>query len=185
MNKDFIIKDDSSIIPVERITGKICLIRKEKVMLDSDLAELYGVETRVLIQSVKRNIERFPKDFMFQLNEDELEILRSQFVISSWGGRRYMPYAFTEQGVAMLSSMLKSKRAVQVNIAIMRAFVQLRKFLQSNESLSRKLKKLERETKKRFSEHEEKIQLIFEAIKELITEKEKPKNPIGFKIQSK
>lgn len=149
-------------------------------MLDSDLAELYGVETKVLIQSVKRNIDRFPEDFMFQLNEDEFKILRSQIVTSRWGGRRYFPYVFTEQGVAMLSSVLNSQRAIQVNIAIMRAFVQLRKFLQSNEELSRKLKKLEKETRKRFSEQEEQIQLIFEAIKELITEKAKPKNPVGF-----
>lgn len=171
------------VVSVENITGKIYRIRKEKVILDSDLAKLYGVETKVLIQSVKRNIERFPEDFMFQLTKVKYHSLRSQFVTSRWGGRRYMPYVFTEQGVAMLSSVLKSKRAISVNISIMRAFVQLRKFLQSNEELSRKLKKLEFETKKRFSEHEEKIQLIFEAIKELITEKEKPKNPIGFKIQ--
>ena len=160
------------------------LIGKEKVMLDSNLAELYGVETKVLIQSVKRNVDRFPEDFMFQLMNDEFKILRSQFVTSKWGGRRYLPYVFTEQGIAMLSSVLNSKRAIQVNISIMRAFVQLRKFLQSNEELSLKLKKLEEETRKRFKEQEKQIQLIFEAIKELITEKEKPKSAIGFKVQS-
>ena len=153
-------------------------------MLDSNLAELYGVETKVLIQSVKRNVDRFPEDFMFQLMNDEFKILRSQFVTSKWGGRRYLPYVFTEQGIAMLSSVLNSKRAIQVNISIMRAFVQLRKFLQSNEELSLKLKKLEEETRKRFKEQEKQIQLIFEAIKELITEKEKPKSAIGFKVQS-
>lgn len=169
-------------IPLERITGKIFLIRKEKIILDSELSLLYGVETKVLIQAVKRNIDRFPPDFMFQLTKEEFKNLRSQIVTSSWGGRRYLPYVFTEQGVAMLSSVLNSKRAIQVNIAIMRAFVQLRKFLQSNEELSRRLKRLERETKEKFKEQEEQIQLIFEAIKELITEKEKPKNPIGFKV---
>ena len=175
------IKD--SIIPVEAISKKIYLIRDNKVMLDSDLAELYGVETRVLKQAVRRNIERFPSDFMFQLAKDEWNKLIT--ICDNLGNLKYSPstpFVFTEQGVAMLSGVLNSKRAIQINIAIMRAFVQLRKFLQSNEELSRKLKKLEHETKKRFSEHEEKIQLIFEAIKELITEKEKPKNPIGFKV---
>ncbi len=172
-------------IPLERITGKIFLIRKEKVMLDSDLAELYGVETRVLKQAVRRNAERFPEDFMFQLTLDEYRSLRSQFVTLKRGQHsKYPPFVFSEQGVAMLSSVLNSQHAIMVNIAIMRAFVQLRKFLQSNEELSRRLKRLERETKEKFKEQEEQIQLIFEAIKELITEKEKPKNPIGFKVLS-
>jgi phage regulator Rha-like protein len=175
----------NSVIPVERITGKIFLIRKEKVMLDSDLAELYGVQTKVLIQAVKRNYDRFPDDFMFQIKGEEFEILRSQIVTSKRGGRRYPPYVFTEQGVAMLSSVLNSKRAVQVNIAIMRAFVQLRRFLQSNEDLSKRLKKLESETKKKFADQEEQIQLIFEAIKELIIEKEKPKTKFGFQVLNK
>lgn len=171
-----------AIIPVERINEKIYIIRKEKVMLDSDLAELYGVETKVLIQAVRRNIERFPRDFMFQLNKKEFDNLRSQIVTSKHGGRRYLPYVFTEQGVAMLSSVLNSRRAIEVNIIIMRAFVQLRKFLQSNDEMGKKLRKLESETKKKFAEHEEQIQLIFEAIKELITEKEKPKEPFGFQV---
>lgn len=177
---------DKSLIPIEKITGKIFLIRKEKIMLDSDLAELYGVETRVLKQAVRRNIERFPKDFMFQLTKREWTKLIT--ICDDLGKRKYSPstpYVFTEQGVAMLSGVLKSERAVQVNIAIMRAFVQLRKFLQSNEELSRRLKSLEKETKKRFREQDEQIRLIFEAIKELITEKEKPKNPMGFKITDK
>jgi len=175
-----------SLIPVERITGKIYLIRKEKVMLDSDLAELYNIETRVLKQAVRRNIDRFPDDFMFQVSREEYNSLRSQFVTLKRGGHsKYLPFVFTEQGVAMLSSVLNSKSAIQVNIAIMRAFVQLRRFLQSNEELSKKLKKLESETKNKFAEHEEQIQLIFEAIKELVNDKEKPKSEFGFQVKNK
>lgn len=170
----------NEIIPIEKISSKIYFIRNEKVLLDSDLAELYGVETKHLIQAVKRNIYRFPLDFMYQLTKQEFENLRSQIVTSSWGGRRYLPYAFTEQGVAMLSSVLNSKRAIEVNITIMRAFVQMRKFLQSTDELAQKLKELEKETKKKFSEQQEQIQLIFEAIKQLMVEKEKPKRKIGF-----
>lgn len=174
-----------SLIPTEKITSKIYLIRKEKVMLDSDLAELYGVETKVLVQAVKRNIDRFPKDFMFQLTADQYKILRSQFVTSNWGGRRYPPYVFTEQGVAMLSSVLKSKQAIKVNIAIMRAFVELRKFLYSNDKLAVKLNELEKETKKRFEEHQKQISLIFEAIKQLIKDDSKPKKQVGFTLPKK
>lgn len=128
---------DSSLIPMERIERAILLVRDEKVILDQDLAELYGVETRVLVQAVKRNIDRFPADFMFQLNDEEFSDLKSQIVRSSWGGRRTAPYAFTEQGVAMLSSVLRSPQAVQVNIEIMRAFVRLRSMLESNADLAR------------------------------------------------
>ncbi len=174
-----------SLIPIEKITSKIYLIRKEKVMLDSDLAELYGVETKVLVQAVKRNIDRFPKDFMFQLTADQYKILRSQFVTSNRGGRRYPPFVFTEQGVAMLSGVLKSKRAIKVNIAIMRAFVELRKFLYSNDKLSVKLNELEKETKKRFEEHQKQISLIFEAIKQLIKDDSKPKKQVGFTLPKK
>ena len=133
-----------SIIPVERIENHILLIRGHKVLLDSDLAELYGVETGALTRAVRRNIDRFPDDFMFQLTNDEFEDLKSQSGISSWGGRRYAPYAFTEQGVAMLSSVLHSPRAVQVNIEIMRTFVRLRQMLASNTELARKLHNLEK-----------------------------------------
>lgn len=172
-----------SLIPVEKINSKIYLIRSEKVLLDSDLAELYGVETRVLKQAVRRNLNRFPKDFMFQLTKKESQSLRSQTVTLKRGQHiKYLPYAFTEQGVAMLSSVLNSDKAVQVNIEIMRAFVQLRKFLQSNESLATKLKELEKETKERFEEQQEQINLIFEAIKQLIKEETKPKKQIGFTI---
>lgn len=174
--------DSKNLIPAEKITSKIHLIRNEKVLLDVDLAVLYGVETKVLNQAVKRNLNRFPDDFMFQLSSKEFENLRSQTVTSSWGGRRYPPYAFTEQGVAMLSSVLKSKSAIQVNITIMRAFVQMRKFLQSHEELASKLKKLEKETTEKFTEQGKQIQMIFETIKQLIIEKQKPKKPIGFII---
>src|SRR3989304_6711554 len=131
----------TSIVPVELIEKKIYLVRGQKVMLDSDLAELYEVETRALVQAVKRNIGRFPPDFMFQLNNQEVMTLRSQFVISKSGkgGRRYIPYVFTEQGVAMLSSVLNSERAILVNIAIMRAFVKLREILSVNKELAHKL----------------------------------------------
>src|SRR5437879_4304037 len=126
-------KKPMALIPTERIEKAILLIREHKVMLDSDLADLYGVETKTLVRAVKRNVERFPEDFMFQLTQEEFDHLRYQFGTSSvWGGRRYAPYAFTEQGVAMLSSVLRSKRAIEVNVAIMRAFVRLREMLISN-----------------------------------------------------
>ena len=132
------------LMPVARITEAILFIRSQKVMSDADLASLYGVETKVLVQAVKRNIERFPGDFMFQLTKQEFYDLRSQIVSSSWGGRRYPPYAFTEQGISMLSSVPRSKRAIQVNIDIMRAFVQLRQMLASHADLARKLAALEK-----------------------------------------
>jgi phage regulator Rha-like protein len=169
------------LIPVERISSKIYLIRNEKVLLDFDLAELYGVETKQLKRAVRRNIDRFPLDFMFPLTKDEYNSLRSQIGTLKRGEHsKYLPYAFTEQGVAMLSSVLNSERAIKVNIAIMRAFVKMRKILESNESLAKKLKQLEKETKEKFAEHQQQIGLIFETIKELVTEKEKPKRRIGF-----
>jgi len=134
-----------SLVPQERIENLIILVRGQKVMLDQDLATLYGVETRKLVQSVKRNIDRFPEDFMFQLTKGEFDLLRSQIVTSKQrGGRRYPPYAVSEQGVAMLSSVLNSKRAIHVNIEIMRAFVRLRKMIASHVELSRKFEKLEK-----------------------------------------
>ncbi|HWR98427.1 MAG TPA: ORF6N domain-containing protein [Candidatus Methanoperedens sp.] len=136
---------EHTLVPVERIERAILMIRGHKVLLDADLAALYGVETKTLNRAVKRNIERFPADFMFQLSEDEAANLRHQFGTSSeYGGRRYFPYAFTEKGVAMLSSVLRSPRAVRVNIEIMRAFVRLRQMLQQNADLARKLAALER-----------------------------------------
>jgi hypothetical protein len=165
----------------ETIIRKIYWIRGEKVMLDSDLADLYGVPTKALKQAVKRNMARFPVDFMFELTQKEMVSLRSQFVTSSWGGTRYHPFAFTEQGVAMLSGVLNSSVAIQVNIAIMRAFVQLRRFLESNKELVRKMEELE----KAVTGHDEKIKLIFQAIKQLIEKKENPqppRKPIGYRI---
>ena len=161
-------------MPVERIAQSILLIRNQKVMLDADLAALYGVDTRVLIQAVKRNIDRFPEDFMFQLTKQEFDDLRSQIVTSSWGGRRYPPYAFTEQGVSMLSSVLRSKRAIQVNIEIMRAFVQLRRILASHADLARKLSALEKK-------YDAQSKVVFDAIRGLMAPPEpKKKREIGF-----
>jgi ORF6N domain len=151
-------------IAVDIVTGKILMIRGRRVMLDRDLAKLYGVATKVLLQSVKRNRRRFPVDFMFMLTAQEFANLRSQFVTSSWGGRRYSPYAFTEQGVAMLSSVLNSERAIQVNIAIMRVFVKLAQTISSHKELAEKLEELER----KYQLHESDIQVIFEAIKKLL-----------------
>jgi hypothetical protein len=176
-------KENTSIIHEDIVISKIHWIRGVKVMMDFDLALLYGVSTKVLKQSVKRNKTRFPDDFSFELTKSEFENLRSHFVSSSWGGQRYLPFAFTEQGVAMLSGILNSPKAIAVNIQIMRAFVNLRRFLESNLELSRKLEELE----KAVSAHDEKIQLIFSAIKELMEEKENPaqRNPVGYKIQGK
>jgi len=164
-----------SLIPVDRIEKAILLIRGQKVMLDADLAELYDVETRVLVQAVKRNLERFPEDFMFQLSQEEFAILRSQIVTSSdWGGRRYRPYAFTEQGVAMLSSVLRSQRAIQVNIEVMRAFIRLRQMLASHVELARKLDALEKRYDAQFKQ-------VFEAIRQLMAPPEPKRRPIGFR----
>jgi len=166
-----------ALVPVEMIEKKILLIRGEKVMLDAALAELYGVATKVLLQSIKRNIKRFPSDFMFQLNYQEVAALRSQIVTSNIGrgGRRYQPYVFTEQGVAMLSSVLNSKRAVKVNIEIMRAFVRLRQMLSSNAELARKLDALEKK-------YDEQFKVVFDAIRELMTPPTSvKKGKIGFR----
>jgi len=164
-----------AIVPMECISQTILLIRGHKVILSTDLAEMYGVEPRVLVQAVKRNIERFPEDFMFQLNDEEFANLKSQIVISSWGGvRRAAPYAFTEQGVAMLSSVLRSKPAIHVNVEIMRAFVRLRHMLSANANLARKLDALERK-------YDAQFKVVFDAIRELMTPPEpRKKRPIGF-----
>ena len=163
----------NKIIPLEQISSKIYLIRNHKVILDRDLAELYGVETSQLKRAVRRNIERFPSDFMFELNKTELQNLRCQTGTPSWGGTRYNPMAFTEQGVAMLSSVLKSKRAIEVNIAIVRAFVKMRQILSSHEELKQKIEEME-------AKYDENFQMVFEAIRQLLTEDEKPKRKIGF-----
>ena len=169
------------VIPIERIARAILVIRREKVMLDSDLAALYGVTTGNLNKAVKRNAERFPTDFMFQLDAEEVANLKFQFGISSWGGRRRLPYAFTEQGVAMLSSVLNSERAVKVNIAIMRAFVKLRQTLESNRELAEKFSELER----RVGVHDDEIAAILEAIRQLMAPPEKPRREIGFHVRER
>jgi hypothetical protein len=169
------------VIPIERIARAILVIRREKVMLDSDLAALYGVTTENLNKAAKRTAKRFPTDFMFQLDAEEVANLKFQFGISSWGGRRRLPYAFTEQGVAMLSSVLNSERAVKVNIAIMRAFVKLRETLNTNRELARKFAELER----RVGKHDDEIAAILEAIRQLMALSEKPRREIGFHVRER
>jgi ORF6N domain len=168
-----------SLIPFERIEKRIFFLRGNKVMLSMDLAELYEVEPRVLVQAVKRNRDRFPEDFMFQLSRKEFEDLKSQIVISSWGGlRRAAPYAFTEQGVAMLSSVLRSKRAVRVNVEIMRAFVRLRQILTTHEDLARKLEALEKK-------YDAQFKVVFDAIRELMAPPPVKRRQIGFQTGDK
>ena len=172
----------TAIIPIERIAQAIFVIRAQKVMLSQDLAALYGVAVKALNQAVKRHAARFPADFVFQLTSDEFDNLKSQIVTSSWGGiRRALPYAFTEQGVAMLSSVLNSERAVKVNIAIMRAFVKLRRILETSRDLARKFSDLER----RVGKHDEEIAGIIEAIRQLMAPAEKPRREIGFHVREK
>lgn len=168
------------LIPVEAIERKIYLIRGHKVMLDSDLAELYGVETFNLNKAVKRNIDRFPEDFMFQLSKEEAYSLRFQLGMSKAegrGGRRYLPYVFTEQGVAMLSSVLNSEQAIKINITIMRAFVKLREMISTSRELAYKLEQLERKIEK----HDDEIKAIFNAIRQLMTPPKQKKKKIGFR----
>ena len=165
-------------IPVERIHKSILLIRGHKVILDSDLADLYGVETKTLNRAVTRNIDRFPEDFMFKLDADEFENLRFHFGTSSWGGRRYPPRAFTEQGIAMLSSVLRSKRAIEVNIAIMRTFVRLREILAGNAALRQKIEEMERR-------YDEQFNLIFNILSEMVTSTPESKSQIGYLTEAK
>jgi phage regulator Rha-like protein len=166
-------------VPIERITNRIYTIRGMRVMLDRDLAELYGVETKALKQAVKRNIDRFPADFMFELEKEEDEALRSQNVTLKRGQHsKYLPYVFTEQGVAMLSSVLRSKRAIQVNIQIMRAFTKLRRLLATHEDLKKKIEAMEKK-------YDENFRIVFEAIKQLLDADEKPRKKIGFTVKEK
>lgn len=153
--------ETAALLPVERIESVILFIRGDRVILDADIAALYGVETRLLIQAVKRNLDRFPQDFMFQLTTEEVENLRYQLGASSWGGRRYLPYAFTEQGVAMLSGVLRSQQAVQVNVEIIRAFVRLRRIVSQQADLSRKLDALEQR-------YDSQFRVVFDALRELM-----------------
>jgi hypothetical protein len=173
------------ILPDETIINKIYIIREKKVMVDRDLAELYGVDTRVLNQAVKRNHNRFPDDFMFQLTDEEFRNLRSQIVTSSWGGSRFKPLVFTEQGVAMLSSVLNSERAISVNIQIIRVFTRMRAIIESHKEILKKLEMLE----KKDIELDEKVTLIFEYLKELEQSKQdetdlKKRKRIGFKSEN-
>ena len=166
------------IVPIEVIENKIYLIRGQKVMFDRDLAMLYGVETRILNKAVKRNIDRFPSDFMFELNNEEYKNLKFHFGTSSWGGLRKHPKVFTEHGILMLSSVLNSKRAIHVNIQIMRAFVKLRNILSTHKELAAKLAELER----KYEGHDVNIRQIFSAIKQLMKPPVKRSKRIGFRV---
>ena len=183
--KKQVAKKSENFLPVEIIQNKIYLIRGHKVMLDRDLAELYCVETRRLNEQVKRNIKRFPSDFMFQMTREEVKNWMSQIAISKKEkmGIRRMPYVFTEQGVAMLSSVLNSDRAIQVNIEIMRVFVRLKELMMSHKDLARKIEDMERKFQEKFKEQDQKIVVVFNAIRDLLADKEeaaKKRGPMGF-----
>lgn len=175
-------KREQAIIPYETLVSKIYFIRGQKVMLDRDLADLYGVETKVLKQSVKRNISRFPDDFMFEMTKQELENWRSQFGTSNsdFMGLRYAPYCFTEQGVAMLSSVLNSERAIKVNIEIIRAFTRIRQLLTENTEIRLAIEKLEKKT----NNNTKNIEVVFQYLDELLRKKHKPekRNKLGYKL---
>ena len=172
-------KELQVLVAEQKILNRIYVIRGEKVMLDRDLSEMYGVETKQLKRQVKRNIERFPKDFMFELTKKEFENLRSQISTSSWGGTRFMPMAFTEQGVAMLSTILNSKTAIEVNIRIIRVFTRLREYALTHKEILLQLAKLEKEVKGNSKD----IENVFMVLKELLEKESKPtpRNKIGFR----
>jgi hypothetical protein len=170
-------KDENITTTTNFLATKIISLRGEQVLLDADLAMLYSVETKRLKEAVRRNLVRFPEDFMFQLSDEEWQNLRTQFASSSWGGQRYPPFAFTEQGVAMLSGILNSPRAIETNIAIMRTFVALRRLMESNKDLASKIRQLEKKYDQRFK-------LVFDTIQKLIKQ-EKETRPIGFQLGSK
>ncbi|SDF77542.1 ORF6N domain-containing protein [Mucilaginibacter pineti] len=165
----------------QEIAEKIYLIRGHKVMLDNDLAEMYGVETKRLIEQVNRNLLRFPAEFMFRLTDEEFEVLRSQIATSKRGGRRYAPYAFTEHGILMLSSVLNSKQAITMSIKIIEVFVKFREMLITQKDLLLKFEQLE----KLVVQHDDDIQYIFQALKQLIQQKNEPREPVGFKLRGK
>ena len=166
--------EKQALIEYEVVVSKIAVVRGQRVMFAQDLAVLYGVETKVLMQAVRRNIDRFPVDFIFQLTNQEFTNLKSQFVTSSWGGIRKLPFAFSEQGVAMLSSVLRSPRAVAVNIEIMRAFVRMRGLIDSNKVLAKQVADLEKK-------YDNQFKVVFQAIYDLMDDREKkPKRKIGF-----
>ncbi len=166
-------------IPDEVVMSKIYQIRNQKVMLDEDLAELYGVETKRLNEQVKRNIDRFPEDFMFSLDEEEFTNLKSQFATSSWGGRRNLPNVFTEHGVLMLSSVLNSKQAIQVNIQIMRIYTKIREIILAHKDVFLRIEQVE----KQMIKHDEKIELLFNYLSKFVEKEETPRIPIGYKIK--
>jgi len=174
-------KTKLQVVAAPAIEQRIFVVRERQVMLDEDLADLYGVETKRLIEQVKRNVERFPEDFMFQLRKDEAAALRSQIATSNVGrgGRRYAPYVFTEQGVAMLSSVLRSKTAIAVNIEIMRAFVELRRVANSYAAIEKRLEQIERG----MGEHDEQLEQIFGALRQLIAPPSQPKRSVGFRVR--
>jgi len=175
-------RQNALMVPDEVLVNKIYLVREQKVMLDSDLAELYQVETKRLNEQVRRNKDRFPDDFMFQLTQEEWVDLKSQNATSrSWGGRRIPPFVFTEHGVLMLSSVLNSERAIQVNIRIMRIFNKIKQMLMTNKEILLKVEQIERNAIKQ----DEKIKLIFDYLKQFIKEQEKPRQLIGFKTKKK
>ena len=167
----------TDVVPMDSVVKKIHIIRDQRVVLDSDLAELYGVETRIFVQAIKRNIERFPQEFMFQLTGDEWKFLRSQIVTSKGsGGRRYIPYAFTEHGAIMAATILNSPRAVEMSIYVIRAFVHLREMLSTHKKLAAKLIELE----EKLISHDENIAMLIDAIKQLMDEPVTKKRPMGF-----
>lgn len=167
----------NTLLPDEIVISKIYMIRGKKIMIDEDLAKLYQVETRRLNEQVKRNIDRFPSDFMFQLTRKELENLKSQIATPSWGGRRTLPMVFTEQGVAMLSSVLNSKIAIRVNIQIIRVFTKMREMILTHKDILLQLKKIE----KKLDNHDDQIMVIFEHLKQLLNSPEAPRRKIGFR----
>lgn len=175
-------RKSTALVAKKEIQKRILVFRERQVLLDSDLAELYGVETRQLVQQVKRNAERFPEEFMFQLSAEETEALKSQSVISNSGrgGRRTPPYVFTEQGIAMLSSVLRSERAVAVNIQIMRAFVEGRRLARGHEELARRLDQLESDMGSKLGKHEEQFKAIFDSLRQLTEPRKNKRHPLGF-----
>ncbi|HEX3361231.1 MAG TPA: ORF6N domain-containing protein [Solirubrobacterales bacterium] len=181
-SKEVAKKSEVTVVAAGTVTGRIHVIRDHQVMLDEDLAGLYGVETKALTRAVRRNEDRFPDDFMFQLSKEEFAALRRQSGTSNEGrgGRRYAPYAFTEQGVAMLSSVLQSKRAVAVNIEIMRAFVEIRRAAANFKEIEKRIEDLENKTDGKLAEHEKHLVAIFKVLKELAAPPPKKKHPIGF-----
>lgn len=165
-------------LPEIYIVNKVLLIRDKRVMIDRDIAELYGVTTKRINEAVKRNKERFPQDFMFQLTKQEHEILRSQFATSSWGGSRYAPYAFTEHGVLMLANVLKSDQAIEMSLQIIRVFVQMRELALTHKDVLVKLLKIE----KKITEHDEDLKVLFDAVKEMLETPKKEREKIGYKV---